>query len=111
MTKSDLIKHLALRHPQFSSGDAEIVVNTILNAMARTLAQGHRIEIRGFGSFHLNHRAPRKGRNPKSGEIVSVPANHVPHFKAGLELRERVDNHMDQRKPLQQAEQHESVDA
>ncbi len=91
MNKSDLIRRVALRYPQFPATDADIVVNTILNAMAKSLAQGQRIEIRGFGSFHLNHRRQRKGRNPKSGEIVLVPAKYVPHFKAGKELRERVD--------------------
>ena len=64
----------------------------ILDAMAKSLAQGQRIEIRGFGSFGLNYRPPRTGRNPKSGEKVQVPAKYVPHFKAGKELRERVDS-------------------
>jgi hypothetical protein len=59
--------------------------------MAKSLSQGQRIEIRGFGSFGLNYRPPRTGRNPKSGERVQVPAKYVPHFKAGKELRERVD--------------------
>jgi integration host factor subunit beta len=77
MTKSDLIRRLALRHPQFPAADAEIFVNTILSAMANTLAEGHRIEIRGFGSFRLNYRPPRKGRNPRSGESLSVPAKYV----------------------------------
>ena len=63
----------------------------ILDAMTAALEQGHRIEIRGFGSFALNYRPPRVSRNPKSGEKVQVPAKYVPHFKAGKELRERVD--------------------
>jgi integration host factor subunit beta len=71
--------------------DAELAVKTILDAMATSLASGQRIEIRGFGSFDLNYRPPRTGRNPKSGTRVSVPEKYVPHFKAGKELRERVD--------------------
>ena len=59
--------------------------------MSSTLSRGGRIEIRGFGSFALNYRPPRLGRNPKSGDKVQVPAKYVPHFKAGKELRERVD--------------------
>ena len=66
-------------------------VKMILDAMTQSLAQGNRIEIRGFGSFGLNYRPPRIGRNPKSGEKVQVPEKYVPHFKAGKELRERVD--------------------
>ena len=69
----------------------EYAVKMILDAMGKSLAQGQRIEIRGFGSFGLNYRPPRTGRNPKSGEKVQVPAKYVPHFKAGKELRERVD--------------------
>jgi integration host factor subunit beta len=68
-----------------------MAVRAILDAMAATLVRGDRIEIRGFGSFALNYRPPRNGRNPKTGESVNVPAKYVPHFKAGLELRERVD--------------------
>ena len=68
------------------------VRTTTLKSESSTLAQGGRIEIRGFGSFALNYRPPRVGRNPKSGEKVSVPAKYVPHFKAGKELRERVDH-------------------
>ncbi|PKO33761.1 MAG: integration host factor subunit beta [Betaproteobacteria bacterium HGW-Betaproteobacteria-7] len=71
--------------------DADFAVKMILDAMSEALVRGDRIEIRGFGSFALNYRPPRTGRNPKSGEKVSVPAKWVPHFKAGKELRERVD--------------------
>lgn len=91
MTKSELIARLAERYPQLVAKDAEFAVKTILDAMARTLADGRRIEIRGFGSFALSHRPPRVGRNPKSGEKVLVPEKRVPHFKPGKELRERVD--------------------
>jgi len=91
MTKSELIVRLAERFPQLVAKDADYAVNMILDAMAENLAAGGRIEIRGFGSFALNYRPPRVGRNPKSGEKVSVPEKFVPHFKAGKELRERVD--------------------
>ena len=91
MTRSELIARLAERYPQLVAKDAEFAVRTILEAMAHTLVDGHRIEIRGFGSFALSHRPPRVGRNPKSGEKVMVPGKRVPHFKPGKELRERVD--------------------
>ncbi len=93
MNRSDLIAKLAERYPQLLSKDAELAVKVILDTMAAALARGGRIEIRGFGSFALNYRPPRVGRNPKSGEKVNVPAKYVPHFKAGKELRERVDHH------------------
>ena len=91
MTKSELIARLAERNPRLVARDADEAVNTMLDAMTDALAGGQRIEIRGFGSFALNYRPPRIGRNPKSGDRVQVPAKHVPHFKAGKELRERVD--------------------
>jgi len=91
MTRSDLILKLAERYPQLLGKDAELAVKVILDSMATTLTSGDRIEIRGFGSFALNYRPPRMGRNPKSGDKVQVPAKYVPHFKAGKELRERVD--------------------
>ena len=91
MTKSDLIARLAERFPQLVAKDADFAVKMILDAMSEALANGDRIEIRGFGSFALNYRPPRVGRNPKSGDKVSVPEKWVPHFKAGKELRERVD--------------------
>jgi len=92
MTKSELISRLARHYPQLIAKDAEVVVNAILEAMSMSLATGRRIEMRGFGSFTINHRPPRIGRNPKSGERVLVPGKFVPHFKAGRELRERVDS-------------------
>ncbi|SBT05215.1 integration host factor (IHF), DNA-binding protein, beta subunit [Candidatus Accumulibacter aalborgensis] len=91
MTKSDLIAQLAERFPQLVAKDADLSVKMILEALAEALGKGDRIEIRGFGSFSLNYRPPRIGRNPKSGEKVDVPQKWVPHFKAGKELRERVD--------------------
>jgi integration host factor subunit beta len=90
MTRSDLIARLAERHPQLLAKDAELAAKVILDAMAGSLSRGGRIEVRGFGSFGLNYRPPRQGRNPKTGDKVKVPAKYVPHFKAGKELRERV---------------------
>ena len=90
MVKSELISRLALRFPKLVREDAETAVKTIHDAMVQALQEGDRIEIRGFGSFTVNHRAQRIGRNPKSGEKVVVPAKEVPYFKAGKELRERV---------------------
>jgi integration host factor subunit beta len=92
MTKSELIAQLSQLHPHLSGMDTELAVKTILEAMTENLVRGKRIEIRGFGSFSLNYRPPRVGRNPKTGEQVGVPAKYVPHFKAGKELRERVDS-------------------
>jgi integration host factor subunit beta len=91
MTKSELIARLAARHPHLVTADAELAVKTILDAMTQSLVEGKRIEIRGFGSFSLNFRPPRMGRNPKTGEKVYVAGKYVPHFKAGKELRDRVD--------------------
>lgn len=92
MTKSELITRLAERFPQLVTKDADFAVKTILDAMSDALVQRGRVEIRGFGSFALNYRPPRVGRNPKSGDKVMVPEKYVPHFKAGKELRERVDH-------------------
>jgi integration host factor subunit beta len=95
MTKSELIAALAARYSQLTARDTDYAVKTVLDAMTQALAEGQRIEIRGFGSFSLSERAPRVGRNPKSGEQVMVPGKQVPHFKAGKELRERVDLNVD----------------
>ena len=94
MTKSELIERIAARQTQLSSKDVELAVKTIIEHMAQTLASGERIEIRGFGSFSLHYRAPRIGRNPKTGESVGLSGKHVPHFKPGKELRERVNASM-----------------
>ena len=91
MTKSELIARLAVRFPQLAAKDADFSVKMILDGMVAALERGDRIETRGFGSFDLNYRPPRIGRNPRSGEKVEVAAKYVPHFKAGKELRERVD--------------------
>jgi integration host factor subunit beta len=91
MNRADLIDRLAFLFPQYPAKDADMAVRVILDAMADALSKGGRIEIRGFGSFTLNYRPPRTGRNPKTGAKVDVPAKYVPHFKMGRELRERVD--------------------
>jgi integration host factor subunit beta len=90
MTRSELVAALAQRFPQLTLQDADIAVKEILAALASTLTHGDRVEIRGFGSFSLAYRAPRVGRNPKSGEKVSVSGKWTPHFKPGKEMREAV---------------------
>ena len=90
MTKSELIERIAAVQTQLSSKDVELAVKMMLDHMADALADGERIEIRGFGSFSLHYRAPRLGRNPKTGEKVDLAGKYVPHFKPGKELRERV---------------------
>ena len=91
MTRSDLVALLADRFGQLTQRDTEFAVKTILDAMSDALARGHRIEIRGFGSFSINRRPPRMGRNPRSGAQVPIPEKLVPHFKPGKALREAVD--------------------
>ena len=91
MTRSELIQKLSTSFPQLTVKDVDLSVKHILNEMSDSLCRKGRIEIRGFGSFGINQRPPRKGRNPKTGLTVMVPAKDVPHFKAGKELRERVD--------------------
>jgi integration host factor subunit beta len=90
MTKSELIELLARRQPHLKADDVDMAVKTLLQMMGGALASGERIEIRGFGSFSLHYRPPRTGRNPKTGDAVALPGKHVPHFKPGKELRERV---------------------
>ncbi len=91
MTKSELIERLSLKTGNLQGKELEESVKELLEQMAQTLQKGDRIEIRGFGSFSLHYRAPRVGRNPKTGDTVDLTGKHVPHFKAGKELRERVD--------------------
>jgi integration host factor subunit beta len=97
MTKSELIERIVtsqahLSGSQLTSKDVELAVKTMIEQMSSTLASGNRIEIRGFGSFSLHYRAPRIGRNPKTGESVGLAGKYVPHFKPGKELRDRVNN-------------------
>ena len=90
MTKSELVDMIADAHGQITRREAEIVVNTIFSAISDALAEGERVELRGFGSFSTKTRNPRIGRNPKTGDAVAVPAKVVPHFKPGKELRAKV---------------------
>jgi len=91
VTKSELIETLAKQQPHLALKDVELAVKCMIEQMSETLSNGDRIEIRGFGSFSLHHRPPRIGRNPKTGESVSLTEKFVPHFKPGKELRDRVD--------------------
>ena len=92
LTKSELVAYLTSEQPQLSETDVELAVSSILERMATALANGERIEIRGFGSMTLHYRPPRVGRNPKTGEKVDVPEKYVPHFKPGVNLRKRVNS-------------------
>lgn len=92
LTKSDLIESLTNSQSHLAPKDVELAVKSILEKMSQELASGERIEIRGFGSFSLHFRGARMGRNPKSGDAVALRGKHVPHFKPGKELRERVNN-------------------
>jgi len=92
MTRSDLIEVLTQSQTQLSYKDIELAVKNLIEQMSEALANGNRIEIRGFGSFSLHHRPSRIGRNPKTGESVSLEGKYVPHFKPGKMLREQVNN-------------------
>ena len=94
MTKSKLIETLSNKLNHLAYRDIELSVKYLLELMSQSLSNGERIEIRGFGSFSLHHRPARMGRNPKTGKSVALPAKHVPHFKPGKELKERVDASM-----------------
>ncbi len=91
MTRSQLIQRLAQQHPYLVHDEVERIVKTIFEKMSEALARGERIELRGFGAFTVKERAPRVGRNPRTGETVHVPAKLRPHFKSGLELRRRIN--------------------
>lgn len=90
MTRSELVAAMANRFPKLMKADTEIAVSEILGAISQAMVNDHRVEIRGFGTFALNYRPPRIGRNLKTGERVDVPGKYAPHFKAGKELRERI---------------------
>jgi len=94
MTKSELIDRIASKQTQLSSKDVELAVKAVMEYMSQVLAEGGRIEIRGFGSFSLHYRVPRVGRNPKTGTPVTLDGKYVPHFKPGKELRDRVNGSM-----------------
>lgn len=91
MNRSEIIHDLAAKFGKLTKGDTELAVNTILDAIADALVSGHRIEIRGFGSFSVTRRPPRIGRNPRNGESVAIPEMRVARFKPGKRLRESVD--------------------
>ena len=91
MTKSELIEQLTNGHEILNKNDAEMVINLIFGRITNALADGDRVEIRGFGSFSVRERDAREARNPKSGELVEIPSRKTPFFKTGKELRERVD--------------------
>jgi len=95
MTKSELIETLAEQHAHVPVKDVENAVKEILEQMAGSLSTSDRIEIRGFGSFSLHYRAPRTGRNPKTGDTVELDGKHVPHFKPGKNLKKRVNKGTD----------------
>ncbi|MFL9610941.1 integration host factor subunit beta [Methylobacillus sp. Pita2] len=101
MVRSELEEKLADRFSQdFSRESVKVASDTILKALSEQLAKGGRIEIRGFGSFSLNIRPPRVGRNPKTGASVEVPEKRVPHFKPGLEMRDRVNSHIETKEQI-----------
>ncbi len=91
MTKRGLIEEVARLYPRYSRRDAEVIVNALFNCIGDALRADERIEIRGFGSFVVKHRRAREGRNPKTGNLVSVTAKRIPFFKVGKELKLRVD--------------------
>jgi integration host factor subunit beta len=92
MTKSELIQRLAERNPHLFQRDVERIVATILDEITAALARGDRVELRGFGAFSVKHSGARTGRNPRTGESVSVAEKVVPYFKTGKELRERLNS-------------------
>ena len=96
MVKTELVQVLKEKLPELQQRDVELAVNCILAQMSDAITKGERIEVRGFGSFDLHHRAPRIGRNPKTGESLSLPAKVKVHFKPGKEMRDRVDAACDQ---------------
>ena len=91
MLRSELIEILAFENPHLRTSDVEKIVNTIFETIEDALRHGDRVELRGFGAFSVRTREARKGRNPRTGETVEVPAKSVPFFKAGKELRPRVN--------------------
>jgi integration host factor subunit beta len=90
MTRAELLQDLCKRHPQLPEEDVKFAFTIVLEAIGEAIAQHRRVEIRGFGSFRAQYRGERLSRNPRTGEPVRVPSKTVPHFKPGLDLRERV---------------------
>jgi len=91
MTKSELIERIAQHQEQLPPKDVELAVKMILEKMTQALVHNQRIEVRGFGSFCLHYRAPRTGRNPKTGDSVELTGKYVPYFKPGKDLKDRVN--------------------
>jgi integration host factor subunit beta len=92
MTKSELIDKIADANGKLTRYESEKIVNIVFDSMGEALRNGEKVEIRGFGSLTVRERIAREARNPKSGEIVNIPAKKTPFFKTGKELREKVDN-------------------
>lgn len=103
MTKSELIEKLANTYTQVSFRDVEYAVKATLEYLTNSMSLGRRVEIRGFGSFSLHYRAPRTGRNPKTGDSVNLSGKYVPHFKPGKEMRDRVNQSLVDGKPIKLA--------
>lgn len=95
MTKSELIQRLSAKYPHLYQRDIEVLVGTILNEISAALAEGNRVELRGFGAFSVREREPRTARNPKNGEVVSIGTRHAIYFRTGKELRERINGKKD----------------
>lgn len=93
MIKSELIQRIAASNPHLFQRDVERIVNTVLDEIIAALSRGDRVELRGFGAFTVKQRAARQGRNPRTGDTVFVDEKHVPFFKTGKELRERLNRH------------------
>jgi len=102
VTRSELIAELSSANPHLRAADVEIIVGTIFEEISAALARGERVELRGFGAFTVKRRDARTGRNPRTGEAVPVEEKAVPFFKAGKELRERVNRG----KPARGAREH-----
>lgn len=91
MTKSELVEQLAEKNTWLTRKDSEMIVNLVFDSISDALKRGEKVEIRGFGSFTVRERGAREARNPKSGDVVKIPAKKTPFFKTGKELRERVN--------------------
>lgn len=108
MVKSELIARISAKQSQLSLRDIELSINHIVERMSDSLGSGHRIEIRGFGSFSLHYRPPRKAHNPKTGARVFTAAKHTPHFKPGKDLRDRVNESRKSHPVLKQVDDSDS---
>lgn len=97
MNQSELIEQLAAKHRGLNPADVGLAVKTLVEILAQALSRGQRVEIRGFGSFNLRYRPSRTGRNPRTGALVRIPARYIPAFRAGKELRERVNRRLERR--------------